>query len=93
MAQLRDDRLRGVEWRDLLPLTRAEIAYETLITTPWLAGSLTAWHLAHSGHPTFVAVALMSAFLFFLTGLRQVHNAYHSALVWVDGRLTSRCSG
>jgi fatty acid desaturase len=80
VTQLSDDRLGSVEWRDLLPLTRAEVAYETLITTPWLAGSLTAWHLAHSGHPAFVAVALMSAFFFFLTGLRQVHNAYHYAL-------------
>jgi len=80
VAQLRDERLRGVEWRDLLPLTRAEVAYETLITTPWLAGSLTAWHLAHSGHPAFVAVALMSAFFFFLTGLRQSHGAQHYTL-------------
>jgi fatty acid desaturase len=80
MAHVRDERLRGVEWRDLLPLTRGEVVYETLITTPWLAGSLTAWHLADVVHPGFAAVALASAFFFFLTGLRQVHNAYHYAL-------------
>jgi fatty acid desaturase len=56
------------------------VAYETLITAPWLAGSLTAWHLASAIHPVFVAVAVISAFFFFLTGLRQVHNAYHYAL-------------
>lgn len=80
MAHLLDDRLRSVEWRDLLPLTRSEVVYETLITTPWLAGSLAAWHLAETRHPAFAAVAVVSAFFFFLTGLRQVHNAYHHAL-------------
>jgi fatty acid desaturase len=80
MAHVRDERLRRVEWRDLLPLTRGEVVYETLITTPWLAGSLTAWHLADVVHPGFAAVALAGAFFFFLTGLRQVHNAYHYAL-------------
>ena len=39
-------------WRDLPASDRAgEVVYETLITTPWLAGSLTAWHLAHSDQP------------------------------------------
>jgi fatty acid desaturase len=80
VAQARDERLLNVEWRDLLPLSRAEVVYETLITTPWLAGSLAAWHLATTRHPVFAAVALVSAFFFFLTGLRQVHNAYHYAL-------------
>jgi fatty acid desaturase len=80
VAHVLDDRLHGVEWRDLLPLTRGEVVYETLITTPWLAGSLAAWHLADTSHPAFAAAALVSAFFFFLTGLRQVHNAYHHAL-------------
>ena len=80
MAHVLDDRLRGVEWRDLVPLTRGEVVYETLITTPWLAASLAAWHLAGTSHPAFAAAALASAFFFFLTGLRQVHNAYHHAL-------------
>ena len=80
VAQARDERLRDVEWRDLLPLSRAEVVYETLITTPWLAASLTAWHLAATSHASFALVALASAFFFFLTGLRQVHNAYHYAL-------------
>jgi fatty acid desaturase len=80
VAPARDERLRNVEWRDLLPLTRAEVLHETLITTPWLALSLTGWHLASTAHPAFAALALSGAFFFFLTGLRQVHNAYHHAL-------------
>jgi fatty acid desaturase len=80
MARAIDERLRDVQWRDLLPLSRGEVVYETLITTPWLALSLGAWHLAHTIHPAFAAIAVVSAFFFFLTGLRQVHNAYHYAL-------------
>jgi fatty acid desaturase len=80
VAHVRDERLRGVEWRDLLPLTRSEVLYETLITTPWLVVSLTAWHLTATAHPAFLVLALTGAFFFFLTGLRQVHNAYHYAL-------------
>ena len=76
VAQVTDERLRNVVWRDLLPLTRGEVVYETLITTPWLAVSLTAWHLASTTHIAFAALALASAFFFFLTGLRQVHNAF-----------------
>jgi fatty acid desaturase len=69
-----------VKWRDLLCLTQGEVVYETLITTPWLASSLAAWHLTGASHRAFAALALVTAFLFFLTGLRQVHNAYHYAL-------------
>jgi hypothetical protein len=78
VRQVLDGRLRAVEWRDLLPLTRREVVCETLIAAPWLAGSLVGWHLAETSHPGFAAAALLSAFFFFfLTGL---HNAYHHAL-------------
>lgn len=80
VSQIPDERLRTVEWRDLLCLTRGEVLYEALITAPWLAGSLAAWHFAGTSYRAFVGVALLSAFFFFLTGLRQVHNAYHRAL-------------
>jgi fatty acid desaturase len=80
VTHVRDERLRDVEWRDLLPLSRGEVVYESLIAAPWLAGSLTAWHFAETSHRGFAAVALATAFFFFLTGLRQVHNAYHHAL-------------
>jgi fatty acid desaturase len=72
--------LRAVEWRDLRRFERCEVAYESLLALPWLAASLGAWQLAFSGHPAFVALALPAAFFFFLTGLRQVHNAYHYTL-------------
>lgn len=68
------DRLRDVEWRDLLPLGRLEILHELAISLPWLIGS---WVAASHGQ---YLVALGCSFMFFLTGLRQVHNAYHYAL-------------
>ena len=77
VAQVRDERLRSVECRDLLRLTRGEVVYEALITAPWLITSLVAWQLTATGQPAFAAVALVGAFFFFLTGLRQVRNAYH----------------
>jgi len=76
----RDERLRTVKWRDLVALSRGEIWYEAVISLPWLAGTLAAWQLAATVHSAFAAPALICAFFFFLTGLRQVHNAYHHAL-------------
>src|SRR5689334_24927987 len=71
---LRDARVRSVEWKDLTHLTRAEIVKEILLSLPWLAASL---FLA--SHRLFL-FALPASFMFFLVGLRQVHNAYHYAL-------------
>jgi len=45
-----------------------------LLCLPWLAGSL-----ASSAHNMYLP-ALIFSFLFFLTGLRQVHNAFHYTL-------------
>src|SRR6266850_7788701 len=69
-----DPRLRAVQWRDLVPLRRTEVAGELALSLPWLAASLAAAHHA------LYFVALGCSFMFFLTGLRQVHNAYHYAL-------------
>lgn len=66
--------LRAVEWKDLLHLDRLEILHELSISLPWLAGS---WIAASHGQ---YLIALSCSFMFFLTGLRQVHNAYHYAL-------------
>lgn len=74
MSVRSDPRLTGVPWHDLVPLNRIEIARELLISAPWLAISL----LAAYGHA--YGAALAASFMFFLTGLRQVHNAYHYAL-------------
>jgi fatty acid desaturase len=69
-----DPRLRAIAWGDLLALTRHEVARELTLSLPWLVASLAAaqWRL----YP----LALLASFMFFLTGLRQVHNAYHYAL-------------
>lgn len=69
-----DPRLRAVPWSDLLSLRRHEIAHELTLSLPWLLASLAAaqWRL----YP----LALLASFMFFLTGLRQVHSAYHYAL-------------
>jgi len=70
----RDPRLAHIEWHDLKHLDRAEIVYELLVSLPWLAAS---WWLASRG---WWWAALPFSFLFFLAGLRQVHNAFHFAL-------------
>ncbi len=70
----RDPRIRSVEWRDLTRLTSSEILKELSLSLPWLALSLglASLHL--------YLLALPASFMFFLVGLRQVHNAYHYAL-------------
>ncbi len=67
----KDDRLKEVEWKDLLHLTRKEIAVEILLSIPWLISSCVFAYL-HWYLP-----ALICSFFFFLTGLRQSHNAQH----------------
>jgi fatty acid desaturase len=76
---LRDPRLVDVEWKDLLRLSRGEVVYEVLISTPWLVASLVLGSLAFS-YPLLFAPALACSFIFFLCGLRQVHNAFHYAV-------------
>ena len=70
----RDCRLHAVPWRDLATLSPAAAAKELLLLLPWLALSLA---LANAG---LYPAALAMSFLFFLTGLRVVHGAYHYAL-------------
>jgi fatty acid desaturase len=64
----------NVQWKDLLQLRRREVVAELLLSAPWLVLSLAA-AAAH-----LWLLALPASFLFFLTGLRQVHNAFHHAL-------------
>src|SRR5438093_12882258 len=63
-----------VEWRDLVPLTRFEKAWELCLSAPWLAGALCAYHFG------YIAIGAACAFYFFLTGLRQSHGAQHYSL-------------
>lgn len=67
-------RAKSVAWNDLRHLSAFEVVHELLISAPWLVSSWVA-----ASHDLLVP-ALAFSFLFFLTGLRQVHNAYHYAL-------------
>jgi fatty acid desaturase len=70
----KDSRLKSIQWKDLLVLTPREIFYELTLSLPWLIASL------FFAYFKLLVPALFCSFLFFLTGLRQVHNAYHYAL-------------
>ncbi len=77
---LRDPRLEQVEWRDLCDLKGAEVFREVMIYTPWLVVSLVFAHWGATWHAGWFVPALASSFMFFLCGLRQVHNAFHYAV-------------
>lgn len=69
-----DQRLKSIQWHDLLHLTQFEIWYELTLSLPWLLLSL------YFASISMLVAALGCSFMFFLTGLRQVHNAFHHAL-------------
>jgi len=71
---LHDPRVRTVEWKDLVSLTRIEIGWELLLPSTWLIASLVV-----AGRGRFL-LALGFSFMFFLAGLRLVHNAFHYSL-------------
>lgn len=73
----RDPRIRSVEWKDLVPMSRWETLREVMLSIPWLALSLFSFHLAASVHWALILAGLFCSFYLFLTGLRQVHNAHH----------------
>src|SRR6185503_476968 len=60
--------------KDLLALSRWEIFKEIVFYLPWLTISLV---LAHY---KLYPLSLGFSFIFFLCGLRVVHNAYHYAM-------------
>ena len=74
VARARQHLARTVEWRDLVAVSPGAAVKELLLPAPWLVLSL---YLA--GEHLYPA-ALAASFVFFLTGLRVVHNAYHYAL-------------
>ncbi len=76
---MRDPRVRGVEWRDLVALSRWEVVKELCLPVPWLGASLLLAGWAWSW-PVLFLPASGCSFVFFLTGLRVVHNAHHYAL-------------
>lgn len=71
---MKDPRIRQVEWKDLVNLSKYEVLKELVLSFPWLISSL------YFAYQEFYLIALALSFVFFLTGLRQVHNAYHYAL-------------
>jgi len=77
---MRDPRVRSVEWRDLVPLSRLEVVKELLISSPFLLLSLGLAQLGFVQHWLWFAPALLVSYVFFLTGLRQTHNAFHYAI-------------
>jgi fatty acid desaturase len=74
---------RQVDWHDLVPLSRTEAVSEMLVSLPWLAVSL--WAASRG----WLLPALAASFMFFLTGLRQVHGAFHYS-VGLSRRWTER---
>lgn len=74
---------KQVPWRDLVPLTPRERLWECTLSLPWLVGSVGAYHRAgpiEAVDPIWLAAGMVCSFFFFLTGLRQSHNAQHSCL-------------
>lgn len=65
---------KKVEWKDLVKLGPRKTIIENTITLPWLLGS---WILAAR---ELYYLALPCSFLFFLCGLRQMHNGFHHSL-------------
>lgn len=66
--------LAAVEWRDLVALTPFERACELTLSLPWLVLSLYCYARG------WWWLGLPCSFYFFLTGLRQSHNAQHYSL-------------
>lgn len=74
MKLLQDKRLKAVQWKDLTTLSLKETFIENSLNIPWLAASL------FFAYMHWYLLALPCSFLFFLTGLRQVHNGFHYTL-------------
>jgi fatty acid desaturase len=71
---VKDPRVHTVQWRDLVGLNRLEVINELTLPLPWFFLSLCFAHFH------LYVIALGFSFIFFLTGLRVVHNAHHYAL-------------
>ncbi len=75
-SNLTGQAIKQVPWRDLVTLSISEKLIELTISLPWLLTSLICYG---AGGPRVLAGAV-GTFLFFLTGLRQSHNAQHYAM-------------
>lgn len=68
------EKRRLVPWKDLVKLSRTEIIFNLFISLPWLFAS---WVFAGL-HYWYLAIPC--SFIFFLTGLRQAHDAFHTSM-------------
>lgn len=75
-----DPHVRAVPWRDLVPQSYLATAFELTLSLPWLSGALACEHLAAQNGRAWYLGALLCSFWFFLTALRQAHNAQHYTL-------------
>ena len=66
--------IERVDWKDLKTLSIKEMLIENNVTIPWMIASLTLAYFE------YYLLALPFSVIFFLTGLRQVHNGFHNAL-------------
>jgi fatty acid desaturase len=77
---MRDARIRTVTWRDLARPTAWQTARELTLVVPWLGLSLAFGQTGLWDSWVFLSSALCCSFMFFLAGLRVVHNAFHHAI-------------
>lgn len=63
-----------VRWKDLVELSTREKVVNLLISLPWLGAS---WFFAYLN---WWPLAVVCSFVFFLTGLRQAHDAFHASM-------------
>ncbi len=68
------EKKKKIVWKDLVALSRTEIIHNLLISLPWLLLSFIFATLEHW------PVAIFCSFVFFLTGLRQAHDAFHQSM-------------
>lgn len=74
----KDPRVKAVQWRDLVPVTKFQAFKETTLSFPWIAGAMVCfWLVQYTGNWWWTAGAVFCSFYLFLTGLRQVHCAFH----------------
>lgn len=75
-------RNHNLQWADLVPLRRHDVALNLVLSAPWLAASL--W----AAQQNLYWLAAPCSAAFFLTGLRQAHDSYHASIgvpkKWLD---------
>jgi fatty acid desaturase len=63
-----------LQWRDLVAVSRAQVAVEVTLPLPWLSAALLC------GAFELWSLVVLSTFAMFMTGLRVTHNAFHNTV-------------